>query len=589
VTRARLAAALAASAALVLGASLASGATNDITTVAGTGTGGFSGDNGPATVAQLSTPTGVAPTADGGYLISDQGNSRVRRVSSSGVITTVAGNGTPGFGGDQGFATSAQISAPNGLAATPDGGFIFGDSNNNRVRYVSPTGLINTVAGGGPGGLGDGGPATSAQLAFPIGVAVRPDGSFLIADNDNHRIREVSTSGVITTVAGTGTPGFGGDNGPATSAQINNPAGIVLTADGGYLFTEIEGQRVRRVSPGGTITTVAGDGTAGSGGDGGPATNAQLSSPTAVALVSGGGFVIADSANHRVRQVVPGGTITTLAGTGQAGFGGDGGPAGAAQLNGPVAVALSTAGHILIADAFNNRIRQIEGPPPAPGQPPPPPPPPPDDPVTLDELNAADPPTLGVDVNVGPVGDGPVLVAIRGAAATAGRAGASQKGLTFVPLTEARQIPVGSFLDTKRGTVELFSARGSGSKLQSGRFNDGVFQVLQSRARRARGLTEVRLKGSSFRRCRTGRRGRAGAAQVRRRTIRRLRSNTTGRYRSRGRFSAGTSRGTVWITSDRCDGTLIKVRRGRVSVRDFRRKRTILVRAGKQYLARAPR
>jgi hypothetical protein len=138
--------------------------------------------------------------------------------------------------------------------------------------------------------------------------------------------------------------------------------------------------------------------------------------------------------------------------------------------------------------------------------------------------------------------------------------------------------------------VQLVSATGSGSRTQSGRFSQGLFQVLQSRARRARGLTEIRLKGGNFRRrCRTGQRAKAGAAQVRRRTIRRTRSNTSGRFSARGRSSAGTSRGTVWITADRCDGTLTTVKRGRVAVRDFRRKKTIIVRAGKSYLAKAPR
>ena len=207
------------------------------------------------------------------------------------------------------------------------------------------------------------------------------------------------------------------------------------------------------------------------------------------------------------------------------------------------------------------------------------------------QLNELDPPVLGREVNVGPVpGSGPIFVATPAQGARVGTAArASQKGLKFVPLTEARQIPVGSFLNTKRGTVQLVSATGSGTRTQSGKFSQGLFQVLQSRARRARGLTEIRLKGGNFRRCRTGRRGRAGAAQVRRRTIRRTRSNTSGRFRARGRSSAGTSRGTVWITADRCDGTLTTVKRGKVAVRDFRRKKTIIVRAGKSYLAKAPR
>jgi hypothetical protein len=208
-------------------------------------------------------------------------------------------------------------------------------------------------------------------------------------------------------------------------------------------------------------------------------------------------------------------------------------------------------------------------------------------------LSDIPPPKLGETVNVAVV-RGRVLIAVPAgsAAASGGHAVPSQKGLTFAPLTEARQVPVGSFLDTERGTVRLVSATGSGSRTQSGQFNAGLFQVLQSRKRSAKGLTELRLKGSSFNRCRA--RGGAAtdgasAAQLSRRTIRRLRSNARGRFRTRGRHSAATVRGTVWITADRCDGTLTTVNRGKVAVRDLRRKRTITLRAGKSYLARAPR
>jgi NHL repeat-containing protein len=573
VTRVRLAAALGLSAPLVLCVSIAIAATGDISTVAGTGTAGFGGDNGPATAAQIRTPTAVAGTADGGYVFSDQGNSLVRRVSPSGVVTTIAGNGTAGFGGDNGPATSAMLNAPNGLAEMPDGSILIADSNNNRVRRVSPGGTITTVAGGGTGG--DNIPATNTALAFPVGLAARSDGSYLIGVNDQHRVRQVDAGGTITTVAGTGAAGSAGDNGQAALALLNGPAGVALMPDGGFLIADADNGRVRRVLPDGTITTVAGT-TPGFGGDGGPATAAQLNNPLAAVPAAGGAIVIADTNNNRVRQVDAGGTITTIAGTGTPGSGGDGGAAAAAQLNGPFGVAFSTAGHLLIADAFNNRIRQIEG------APPPPPPPP----VTLDDLPVPD---VGEEVNVGPVGDGPVLVAIPGQTARAGRARTSQKGLTFVPLTEAMQIPVGSFLDTKRGSVDLVSATGRGQQTQRGRFRSGIFQVLQSRARRARGLTELRLKGSSFRTCRTGRRGgSARAAQLSRRTIRRLRANARGRFRTRGRRSSATVRGTIWTTADRCDGTLTTVRRGRVAVRDFRRRKTVLVRAGKRYLARAP-
>jgi hypothetical protein len=203
---------------------------------------------------------------------------------------------------------------------------------------------------------------------------------------------------------------------------------------------------------------------------------------------------------------------------------------------------------------------------------------------TLAELTAADPPTLGRDVNVQAV-SGTVLVALPAA---------SQKGLRFVSLEEARQIPVGSYLDTKRGTVRLVSATGSGSKTKSGKFSEGLLQIQQKRTGGDRGVTDLRLKGGNFGRCDSGGGGGGGGASAARarklskRTIRRLNANAKGRFRSSGRHSAGTPRGTAWVTVDRCDGTLTKVTRGNLSVRDFRRKRTITVRAGKSYLARAP-
>ena len=204
------------------------------------------------------------------------------------------------------------------------------------------------------------------------------------------------------------------------------------------------------------------------------------------------------------------------------------------------------------------------------------------------------PPQQGVDVNVQEL-SGQVFVGIpAGAASTAGAgasAKASQKGIDFVPLTQARQIPVGSFLDTRKGTVRLQSARNLAGLRQTGDFLGSIFQVKQSRKRRAKGLTDLVLKGSSFRRCTSGARGKGATATAaaNRRTIRRLRGNARGRFRTRGRYSSATVRGTIWDVSDRCDGTLTKVQRGRVVVRDLRRKRNILLTAGKSYLAKAPR
>jgi NHL repeat len=352
---------LAFAAVLLLWAPAAPAATNNIFTVAGTGTAGFSGDGGPATAAQLDSPGGVAATADGGFLIVEFNNQRVRRVSPAGTITTVAGTGTAGFSGDGGPATAAELRNPDWVAATADGGFLIADTGNERVRRVSPAGTITTVAGTGTAGFsGDGGPATAAQLNVPGAVAATADGGFLIADFANNRVRRVSPAGTITTVAGTGTAGFSGDGGRATAAQLNFPNGVAATADGGFLIADFGNNRVRRVSPAGTITTVAGTGTAGFSGDGGPATGAELDGAVAVAATADGGFLIVDFINERVRRVSPAGTITTVAGTGAPGFSGDGGPATAAQLAGPEGVAPTAEGGFLIADLGNNRVRFVD-------------------------------------------------------------------------------------------------------------------------------------------------------------------------------------------------------------------------------------
>jgi glucose/arabinose dehydrogenase len=341
-------------------------ATGTISTVAGSDPfGDFSGDGGPATAAALNNPSGVAVMPDGGYLIADSGNDRVRRVFPDGTINTVAGTGTFGLSGDGGPATAANLRAPIGVAALPDGGFLFTEAGTSRVRRVSATGMITTVAGNGtPGYSGDGGPATAAEIYAPNGVAAMPDGGFLIADTGNSRVRRVSPDGTITTVAGTGTPGFSGDGGPATAAQlgVNSPYSVAVTADGGFLIGDEVNRRVRRVSPTGIITTVAGTGVQGSSGDGGPATAAQLNVPTGLATTPDGGFLIADYFGNRVRWVSPTGVITTVAGTGTPAVftNGDGGPATAANLSMPFAVAATPNGDFLIAEAGNDAIRFVD-------------------------------------------------------------------------------------------------------------------------------------------------------------------------------------------------------------------------------------
>jgi hypothetical protein len=360
-------------AAVILGclAAPAQAAPGDIFTFAGTGVAGFGGDGGTATSASLSAPIAVAWLGDGSALVADYANHRIRRITPGGQITTVAGTGTAGYSGDGGPATSAQLSWPLDVEPTADGGFLIADLGNKRVRRVSPAGIITTVAGTGQGGSqGDGGPASSARVS-PTGVAATPDGGFLVADASAQRVRRVSAGGTITRAAGDGNPGGAGDGGPAVAAQLNTPVGVAALPDGGFLVAEYGGQRVRHVSAAGVITRVAGTGTAGFSGDGGAATAAQLNNPIGVSTTADGGFLIGDSLNGRVRKVSADGTIATVAGSDARGYAGDGGPAVLAQLRSPAAAAETTGGAILIADSEDNRVRLVEGLPAADGPAPP--------------------------------------------------------------------------------------------------------------------------------------------------------------------------------------------------------------------------
>jgi uncharacterized protein (TIGR03437 family) len=326
-----------------------------ITTVAGDSTAGYSGDGGPATSASLNNPVGVAVDSAGNFYIAEESNNRIRKVSG-GTIATVAGNGTAGFSGDGGPATSASLSTPYGVAFDAAGNLYIADQQNQRIREVSGE-TIATVAGiGGFGFSGDGGPATSASICLPAGVALDSAGNLYIADSFNNRIRKVS-GGTITTVAGNGNQGFSGDGGPATSASLFTPIGVAVDSAGNLYIADSFNNRIRKVS-GGTITTVAGSGSDGFAGNGGPATSASLSLPAGMAIDSAGNLYIADAGNNRIRKV-SGGTITTFAGNGAASFSGDGGPATSASLNFPSGVAFDSAGNLYIADINNQRIREV--------------------------------------------------------------------------------------------------------------------------------------------------------------------------------------------------------------------------------------
>ncbi len=353
----------------------------NIITVAGDGTPGFSGDNGPATSAELADPIGVAEDAQGNLYIADYMNLRVRKVNAAtGAITTVAGNGTAAANGDNGPAVNAELPYPMGTAVDGAGNLYIANLYGSLILKVSPTtGMMTIVAGLGGGcaaetdPVGDGCPAVNGSINGATGMAADLAGNLYIADYFNNRIRKVTAAtGVITTVAGNGytddetnAGGYSGDWGPATSAMLNNPEGVAVDANGNLYIADTANNVVREVS-GGVITTIVGGdgieqpGLAGFSGDGGPAINAELNFPIGVAVDSSFNLYIADVGNSRVREVSAGTqTITTLAGDYTAGYNGDGGTATSSELNTPYGVAVDPAGNVYIVDTLNQRIREV--------------------------------------------------------------------------------------------------------------------------------------------------------------------------------------------------------------------------------------
>jgi uncharacterized protein (TIGR03437 family) len=328
-------------------------------TAAGNGAESYSGDNGAATAAQLNRPANMVFDAAGNFYIADSASNRVRKVLPSGIIVTAAGNGLAGYSGDGGPATVAELNNPQGLAADADGNVYIADTGNNRIRKLLPGGTIISIAGNGNASFfGDGGPADSASIHAPQGLFNAGGGHIYIADTGNQRIRELQPDGTITTVAGSGAQGPGGDGGPATSAQLSLPTGVTLDQAGNLYIADQGNNKVRMVSAGGVISTIAGSATFALG-DGGPATAADLSSPSSVAIDSAGNLYIADTGHNRVR-VVSGGTIGTLAGTGVCCYSGDGGSASAAQLNSPLGLLTDASGRLFVADSDNDAVRLIQ-------------------------------------------------------------------------------------------------------------------------------------------------------------------------------------------------------------------------------------
>jgi sugar lactone lactonase YvrE len=387
----------------------------DIYTIAGNGTAGFSGDGGPATNAEFNSPESVAIDAAGNLVITDTFNDRIRVAAAStgtfygqhmtaGDIYTIAGTGSFGFSGDGGPATSAELSEVSGVAIDAAGNVVIADTLNDRIRVVAASSGtfygqamtaedIYTVAGGGTGGLGDGGPATSAELNQPLGVTVDATGNLVIADTNDHRIRvaaassgtfygQAMTAEDIYTVAGNGRPGDSGDGGLATRAEFSDPESVAVDAGGNVVIADFHGGfRVRvvaastgtfygRAMTAGHIYTAAGNGTEGFSGDRGPATEAELNSPQELAVDAAGNQLIADTANNAIRvvaastgifyrQAMTARHIYTVAGNGMHGFSGDGGPATSAELRRPEGVAVDSAGNLVISDQLNYRIRVV--------------------------------------------------------------------------------------------------------------------------------------------------------------------------------------------------------------------------------------
>jgi sugar lactone lactonase YvrE len=351
--------------AVILLADALTAAIGDITTTAGTGSGGYDGDGIPATSAMIDNPYNIAIDSAGNYYFSDYLNNRVRKVDTSGIISTIAGTGTAGYNGDGISATAAELNQPIGICLDAGDNVFIGDFSNHRVRRVDAvTGIITTVAGTGTAGYnGDSITAVTAELYYPRGVFIDCQGLLYISDRSNYRVRVVDLSGEIYTIAGNGTLGYGGDGGLAVNTSLGWTEGVWVDHDDNvYLVISSGGYRVCRVDAiSGIITTIAGTGTQAYSGDGGPGISASLDYPLDVHGSCDNEFFITTSYDGRVRKVDAAGNITTVAGTGTWGYNGDGIPAVTAQLHYPSCAAPDYSGDLYICDNNNNRIRKIQG------------------------------------------------------------------------------------------------------------------------------------------------------------------------------------------------------------------------------------
>ena len=497
--------------------------------------GDFSGDGGPALRAELDRPVGLAVDAQGNVYIADRDNQRVRKVDTRGIISTFAGSGDSidRTYGDGGPATAAGLFSPVGVAVDRQGNVYIAERGlNGRVRKVNASGVISTYAGGGNAGYptyGDGGPATSADLRDVSALALDVEGNVYVSDYNDGRVRKVSRSGIITTVAGRWPPGFSGDGGPATSAQLQGPTGLAFDGQGNLYIADQRNGRIRRVSRSGIITTVAGGGQTYPGPNGLPARSALVANPFAVAVDRQGSLY---TASGRLMYKISGERIALIAGEATAGppYSGDNGPAHKARFTESWGMAIDRQGSLYFSDIWTQTVRKIS--------------------ATL-------PPTQVTGVPSG-------TVLVNGKAYAGG------------------PISLGSRVDVTRGRVTLTTNVGTLTAAGGG----GITAQFVLRRARAAGkpVIELRLTGGDFKACakRTAQSRNAG------KTVRRVWAKGSGKFRTRGRYASGTVRGTDWLTADRCDGTFVKTRQGVVAVLDLVLKKTVLVKAGRSYLAKKP-
>ena len=332
-----------------------------ITTIAGNGTLGFYGDGSTASSAELNSPQSVAVDNSGNIYITDAGNNRIRKIDTSGIINTIAGNGTAGWSGDGGAATAASLFTPNSIAIDHLGNIYFTDGGNNVIRKINNSGIISTIGGDNYSGFsGDGGPATAAEIANPVGIKVDNIGNIYFCDLNNNRIRKIDTSGIISTIAGTGTAGYNGDDTAAVGAELNTPTGLGIDGAGDIYIADGGNNRVRMVNTSGIISTVAGNGISGYGGEGLVATATELYTPCAVEVDTIGNiYITMGGAGCRIRKVNTLGVITTIAGNGTPGWSGDGGAATVAEINWAWGLAVDQSENVYIADNYNSRVRKV--------------------------------------------------------------------------------------------------------------------------------------------------------------------------------------------------------------------------------------